>query len=239
MKSRPIYLVGVLALAIGVITLLFTTWQTSATTSSPNLNGSWIDDFDDSSLNDRWTWVRQDPTHWSLTDHPGFMRIITQPEGIWSTLNEQHNLLLTSAPLGDFSITTRVTFTPTQNYHQAGLLVYQDDDNYIKLHRAYDDGNWVGFVLEAAGTPFAEGVQVSETDVYLRISKGGSTYIGEYSVDGIDWIQVAQYTGTLTDLQVGLGVNHDNVSNLEIPADFDFFSLDDYTHYLFLPAINR
>ncbi|MGD8968762.1 MAG: hypothetical protein PVI07_14750, partial [Anaerolineae bacterium] len=42
---------------------------------------TWSDDFSSLSLGPTWSWVREDPTHWSLTQHPGFLRMTTQQGG--------------------------------------------------------------------------------------------------------------------------------------------------------------
>ena len=42
-------------------------------------------------------------------------------------------------------------FAPTQNYQQAGLVAYQDDDNYLQVTRIYEHGNRVTFAKEFAG----------------------------------------------------------------------------------------
>jgi len=41
------------------------------------------------------------------------------------------------ALMGDFQIDTRVKFLPKENYQGAGLLIYEDDENYLRLERAY------------------------------------------------------------------------------------------------------
>lgn len=38
---------------------------------------------------------------------------------------------------GDFQIETRVKFSPKENYQGAGLLIYRDDNNYIRFERCY------------------------------------------------------------------------------------------------------
>ena len=46
--------------------------------------------------------------------------------------NNNPNILLQPAPSGPWTMTTRLTFNPNENYEQAGLLVYGDDANYVK-----------------------------------------------------------------------------------------------------------
>jgi regulation of enolase protein 1 (concanavalin A-like superfamily) len=43
------------------------------------------------------------------------------------------------APEGDFATTCVSGFTPETSYQQAGLIVYNDDDNYLKFGYEY---NW-------------------------------------------------------------------------------------------------
>jgi cytochrome c len=38
---------------------------------------------------------------------------------------------------GDFQIETRIKFLPKENYQGAGLLIFKDDNNYIRFERAY------------------------------------------------------------------------------------------------------
>jgi hypothetical protein len=86
---------------------------------------AWQDDFDAPMLDARWSWPREDPTHWSLTALPGFLRITTQKGGFWGATNHVRNVLLQEAPAGDFDLQTRALFTPTDNIQAAGITVYQ------------------------------------------------------------------------------------------------------------------
>jgi hypothetical protein len=117
---------------------------TAAPTATP-VTGS--DDFNSSTLGSQWSWVREDNTHWSLTAASGYMRITTQAGDIFGTGNTAKNILLQNAPVGDWSIVTKLTFPakPSQNYQQSGLIVYQNDDNYVKLIRIYSGNNYSGY----------------------------------------------------------------------------------------------
>ena len=39
-----------------------------------------------------------------------------------------------------WSITTEITWAPTQNFQNAGLIVYGDDNNYIKTGMVWNGG---------------------------------------------------------------------------------------------------
>jgi beta-xylosidase len=187
---------------------------------------TWMDGFDTPVLHSLWSWQREDPSHWSLDARPGFLRITTQTGGVIGPGGDQNNVLLTPAPSGDYRITTRVNITPSETFQFAALQVYQDDDNYVQINRAYVGTGMVDFDLEVGGA--VTGTQVPEpaTDLYLRIVKQGSTYSGYYSLDGGSWTLVAEYSADLTDAQVGVGAANNLADVAEIPADFDFFQLE-------------
>lgn len=187
---------------------------------------TWTDDFGAPTPGPLWSWVREDPTHWSLDDRPGFLRLTTQPGTLVGTgANDERNLLLMPAPPGDFYITAQLSFTPTDNYHQAGLIVYQDDDNYVRLSRAYVYDNYVELIAEIDGSAVVTGVAEAATSLTLQLWKNGDTYEGYYSLDGATWIPVGEVSAPLREVQAGLGASHDVEGPADIPADFDQFQI--------------
>jgi beta-xylosidase len=185
----------------------------------------WTDDFQGPPLAHRWSWAREDPTHWSLTARPGYLRIITQTGGVYESTEKQKNLLLMPAPKGDFRIVTKCTINPTENFQYAGLLVYQGRNNYVQINRAFTDEDSFNFDLEAGGKPINKRVSASATTFYLRITKHGDTYTGDYSLDGEAWTAVGQGTISLVDSKVGICAANNLPGKPHIPADFDFFKL--------------
>ncbi len=237
MKARLVILVSVVTLAFGTVGLLMATLSASASSIAAASNTTWIDNFANTSLDSHWSWVRENPTHWSLTANPGFLRITTEEGSLWAEMISQRNLLLMIAPQGDFTVTTNVAFTPTQFIHKAGLIVYQDDDNYIQLNRQFVDANIVEMIMETNASPTYTAVSEVATLIYLRIQKQGSVYTGYYSLTGTNWTQVGQYTANLDNPKVGIQASNELPGMPEIPADFDFFQLDDATRYLFMPLV--
>jgi len=182
--------------------------------------------------------VREDPTHWSLTAQPGFLRIVSQQGYLFGSGGNAKNLLLQNAPSGDFEIRTHVFFTPTANFQIAGLLVYQDDDNYLLLGRAYCDtapptcaGNAIYFDHEE-GREFCWQQLCNHNHAsrrsILRIIREGTTYSGYYSEDGVSWMLIGWHTvgKNFTPLKIGLTTEDGGTGAPEIPADFDFFQLE-------------
>ena len=185
----------------------------------------WTDDFNSPILDQHWEWSREDPTHWSLTARPGFLRIMTQTGGVYATTEKQKNVLLTPAPRGDYRIVTKCTIDPKENFQYAGLMVYQGRNNYVQINRAFTDGNSFNFDIETGGTPINKRVPASATTFFMRITKHGDTYTGDYGLDGQTWTTVGQGTASLVDARVGICAANNLPGKPHIPADFDFFKL--------------
>jgi hypothetical protein len=191
----------------------------------------WHDDFDEPGLDPSWWWVGENPAHWSLTARPGFLRLISHPGGV-----AEENLLLRDAPAGDFTLTTRVLFRPTHNFQMAGLVLYGEPGTLLKFGRAYCSapaptcvGNGIYFDHLEGGNPVGANFATStssQDEAYLRVSRQGTTYSGYYSENGTTWTLVGSHTvGVGVDLpSVGLAVAND-VQDIQIPGDFDFFEV--------------
>lgn len=191
----------------------------------PEFTVAWTDDFQGTSLDQRWSWSREDKTHWSLTARPGYLRITTQTGGIFGKTEKQKNVLLMLAPKGDYRIVTKCTIDPKTNYQYAGLMVYQGRNNYVQINRAFTDGNSFNFDMEADGKPVNKRVPAAATTFYLRITKLGETYTGDYSPDGETWTTVGQGAASLVDPRVGICAANNLPGKPHVPADFDFFRL--------------
>lgn len=151
----------------------------------------------------------QSPTTWSLDNAaPGFLRIDTLPGTlIGQTTNNARNLVLQTVPNpnDDYTVTTSLTFpgagSPAANAigQTAGLLVYQDPDNFIYLGRSFRSSNsglpQIEFVQESAGVDLSNAVtelaSQPHSTVYLRLVKTGSLYQAYYSYDNVNFTQLA------------------------------------------------
>jgi beta-xylosidase len=182
------------------------------------------DDFD-GALAAGWRWLRQDPTHWNLTDIPGYLRIVTQPKDIWRD-NNSAPLLLQTFSADTFEIRTRIVMMPSANYHQGGLVIYGDDDNYVRFTFGYFSGRKFEFAKEIDGD--FQSIQVPApiaNSFHLRLRKDGQDYTDYYSQDGKHWVNVGQHSNVnITPSEIGLSAfNAEWVTLIEIPADFDYF----------------
>src|SRR5688572_19393450 len=235
-RSRsPLIPVSMKAFLLILFLLFGDTYPGSASPSNAvpfnNYLVSFDDNFNGPDLNSRWHWQREDPTCWSLTASPGYLRILTQRKDIWQNTNSAPLLLQSLQPFSseDFEIQTRIVITPTANYHQGGLIIYGDDDNYVRFTYAYIDGPRFEFAKEVGGIfqPIQVPAPSGINDFHLRIAKVGMNYFAYYSQDGSNWIWIGAHMNVnISPLEVGLlAFNAVDVTSIQIPADFDYFRL--------------
>jgi len=187
------------------------------------------DDFN-GALDAGWGWVREDPQNWNMTALPGSLQI--NVAGGYVAAQTNPNLLLRPAPEGNFQIETQITFRPTQNYQFAGLMIYDNDSNFIQAGRGY---------CSSAGCPgaglymdhYKKGIVVKpdfgqpykEIDpLLLRLSRRETTYTFEASTNGKVWFIVGSHTSEMMPLQIGL-VTGQRLRGQNIPATFEYFEV--------------
>ena len=202
------------------------------------------DEFDNDTLDPKWSIVNEENKDgWSLTANPGWVRIATLQGEFLHTPADAQNVLLQKVPAGDWTIVTKVSGVqgkPKGDWAQAGLIVYQNDDNWFKVVRLYnsfrDDlqtKNFFQIGMERGG--FWEWYEelapddIPSATVYLKLVKRGNEYSGYFSEDGITFTQVGKAQNLkLTKIKIGLLAF--NGCGAYVPEsimdfDFDFFHL--------------
>ncbi len=117
------------------------------------------DSFRGTALGDRWSWVRRpDPATYDVDG--GRFRFETQPGDLYVD-SDTASVLTTPAPSGDYVVQTKVQLdVPPEgcchNYVQAGLVLYDDDDTFVKLTHTS--------IWETRQTEFAKEVPTAPTD---------------------------------------------------------------------------
>jgi hypothetical protein len=185
----------------------------------------------------RWQWLYPDITHISLTNHPGFLRIVTQAP--------VQNVLVQPAPGADYEIRTRVIFTPTVNFQFAGLVLWKNELNNLKLGRAFCDrgapdcsNNALYFDRVEGGVFISPNYNTPVSvlnEIYLRVVRAGSVYTAYYSEDGVTWTLLGSHTPGFVPTHVGVYASNQTTGVTEIPADFDWFVLQQTNFKIFLP----
>ncbi|MEU8614092.1 DUF1349 domain-containing protein, partial [Actinoplanes sp. NPDC048791] len=147
--------------------------------------------------------VREDPAAYRVTD--GALRIDVPDGDIYTGGNTgPTNFVLQTAPAGDWTLQTKVDASLLdEQYQQAGLLVYGDDDNYVKLDFVADNAagqpvsrriefrSEIGAVVQ---DPQPQAGSLTSAVWHLRLARVGNTYTAAYSADGTEWTTFAPLT---------------------------------------------
>ena len=191
------------------------------------------DEFDGTKLVPQWSWVRPPAadTYW-LQDGVLFMK--TQAADLFEGSNNA-SVLLEATPKHDFVVETRVHLDlPAEgcchNYVQAGLVIYADDDNFIKLaHVSIWETRQTEFAKELFPVPsgfprYGNSVIGPPNDwTYLRIARAAcgqeECYTGYTSRDGVYWTRGGTWTHQLGErARIGLVA----MGGADFTAAFDY-----------------
>ena len=156
------------------------------------------DEFETGSLAPVWSIVREEPSHHfmggiAVRRFSGYLGIDMQP-GDLESANNARNLILRSTPAGDFAAETTATiYVPLNaNYQQGGLIVYQDDDNYVKISHVFRDGLRLEFEAEVGGSVVRRDSVWLVDPARLRLERRGNSYAASYSPSGTTWYPLGQ-----------------------------------------------
>jgi beta-xylosidase len=195
-----------------------------------------------------WHILNPDPSYYSLTKKPGTLTITTQDGGFGILTPNYENLFLIGCPAApgeDFQLTTCIrSFRPEANYNQAGLVCYNDDNNYVRFYYEWNsflEGCLFTVGMETEGQPvyihFRAPLEIAR--VWLRITKQGNRYAFFTSLDGETFVPmtlpIQDHTGLFQRFavwgdgslgMVGLSAtNGTGTGAPEIDAAFDFFEV--------------
>jgi arabinan endo-1,5-alpha-L-arabinosidase len=218
-------------------------------TAQPDVPGQEIttrsDEFNGTVLSPQWTWVRQPaPGTYGLED--GTFRFDVQHADLYVD-NNSASVLTEPAPAGNYVVETKVRLNVPPdgccfNFAQAGLVIYHDDDNYIKLNQfANWDTRQTEFAKEMNPVP-QEWARYGNTVVgppgdwtWLRIVKetkaGEELYRAYTSNDGQTWVRGGVWTHHLGDqARIGLISMGLQDPNQSFTATFDYVRVYRLTH---------
>lgn len=194
----------------------------SPSLAAPDVPGDKIgwasDEFNSRRLHPRWDWVRPETAGTAFSG--GALRFPTQPADLFEGSNNA-SVLLTDAPDGDYIVETRVRLDlPAEgccfNFVQAGLVVYESDDAYVKLvHVSIFETRQTEFAKERDDAPpgfpsYGNTVVGPPAEwTWLRIAKqtadGEDEYRAYTSRDGVTWVRGGVWTHDLgTEASIGL-----------------------------------
>jgi arabinan endo-1,5-alpha-L-arabinosidase len=217
-----------------------------------NRKAAFSDEFDGQALSSGWTWVRP-PDEGTTGFENGLLRFDTQDRDLYQQSNNA-SVLTRPAPAGEYVVETKVNLVvPADgccfNYRQAGLVIYANDDRYIKLVHAS--------IWETRQTEFAkeqeEPIRNNEPNRYgntvvgapgewtwLRISKrvqgDEEVYTPYTSRDGVNWVRGGVWTHKLgTDVRIGLV----SMGGADYTAYFDYVRVYELHGTAWFPMVHR
>ncbi|HSK67428.1 MAG TPA: family 43 glycosylhydrolase [Anaerolineales bacterium] len=193
-------------------------------------------------LGSQWTWVREPaPEGYAITAES--FDFHTQPADLFED-SDNASILSEAAPSENYIVETKVRLNlPPEgccfNYVQAGLVVFGDDDNYVKLvHVSIWETRQTEFAKEMApvpaGYPRYGNTVVSAPGewTWLRIvkrtqQKGEELYTAYTSRDGVNWNRGGTWTHQLgSNARIGVV----SMGGSGFTANFDYirvYVLDD------------
>lgn len=242
MKLRAFYLFGLLgSLLLLLASNLFA--QEAAPVEGDNF---FQETFDSPTLAPEWFWVREDADFWNLTERPGWLRLYTQYGSLDGGVAE--NVLLRPAPTNPYVLTVHFEFTPTLDFQEASLLLYDDDDNYIKFSRLEHSelgGNRYLLTREVNGVKEQGSYIVSDqSDITLALQVYEQRVFGWYKDTAGNWqvLGVIQYPSLADYPNVGVTAHNGLTVGAPPPsiaADFEYIQAEPAVplHDLLLPAI--
>jgi beta-glucosidase-like glycosyl hydrolase len=182
------------------------------------------DEFNSGTLAKQWSWVRENASNWSLSKKSGSLLITSEKGDIVSSNNNAMNILLQSANT-DWTIESKMVCSRKPSGAQnAGILAYQDDDNFIKLVYKASNARFgmfgpggtgvqsgtVDMVIEKDGYQ-KSGATLSMADIIkddntlvLKLEKKGSLYSASCSSDDKNFTTIGTADIILKDVKAGM-----------------------------------
>lgn len=182
------------------------------------------DEFNNASVGKQWKWLRENPVNMSFSKKPGSLTLTSEVGDVSEATNNAKNILLQSAN-NDWTVETKLVCSriPSQP-ENAGILVYENDDNFVKLmFRAvikttrsgmsnapqaqpgtvdliYEEN---GITKSLASFNLKEEI-VGDNSLILKLKKVGSIYTAFYSLDGKKYETLGSADILLKDIKAGL-----------------------------------
>lgn len=162
-----------------------------------------------------WTVLGENKADWKVES--GALAITTAAGDLTLANNNAANVFVQSANT-DWTIDTKLTCsdTPGMPAQNAGIIAYQDNDNFVKLvysaqmFRRGGQGSGAAIQLTSEENGFAKTTVNTNTEgvennvVWLRLQKSGDVYTAFYSADGKKFVEAGKLEIGLKDIQAGV-----------------------------------
>lgn len=177
------------------------------------------DEFNGEPLGNQWQWIRENKATHNLSAKPGSLTITSETGDVSEGSNNAKNILVQSAN-SDWTIETSLVASraPSQP-ENAGLIAYQDDQNFVKLmlravikttRATGPQPGTVDFLIEengiakSAGSYNLQNEIVGTNALVLRLEKKGNKYTAYYSANGQEFKMLGSDVALLKDIKAGV-----------------------------------
>jgi alpha-N-arabinofuranosidase len=194
------------------------------------------DDFEHTTLNLYWNFIRNPRDEdWSLTEKPGYLRL----KGSGVNFSEKKSPAFIGRRQSAFNIvvSTKISFTPTAENEEAGLVIRANDKNHYDLLVTKREGKKVAMFRKHLKDKITaiHYEEISEGDIILCISATDKEYrlgiqeeghapkfIGTTSTKDVSNEVIGGFTGVF----IGMYASGNGKANVN-PADFDWFDFQE------------
>ncbi len=183
------------------------------------------DYFADANIGEQWTIEREDAEAYSIEKGKGIV-MPTQQGDIHSTGGAWKNAFVAPA-MGNWQMVAKIVYphVPTANYQQAMFLVWQDENNYLRMNCQTSNlnmepgieinGSFNGNLGSGQALPAEDGT----VTLYFMIDKAGNDYTVGYSQDGRTFTRLRTASADFKDPKIGLFATQNSSSE---PMDMYF-----------------
>ena len=127
-------------------------------------------------------------------------------QGLWE-IQTANNVIVSGENVnrgdGTFTAIVKMSGKTINDWDEAGLFIYKDDDNYVAVERKHGTNSpKIHVVTEANGTANEDQntANPSEDAIWLKLEKSGNIFTGYYSTDKTNWKQVGN---SITNDKIG------------------------------------
>jgi beta-xylosidase len=211
----------------------------------PNVGRQWpirtppdSDEFNAPGLALQWQWHANPQSNWAFpAGSLGFLRMfnVPLPDG-FRNFWDVPNLLLQKFPAPEFTVTTKVTFTPRTDDEETGLIVMGLDYAYVSVKKRAE-GLFISQTVvkeaekEGKGKESTAGPGLKSNTFYLRVKvTGGKSCHFSYSADGVAFTPLGETfearQGKWIGAKVGIFAVRKGKTRETGYADFDWFRVE-------------
>ena len=228
--------VGVFSLGNAAATTVTSEFDWFTLTTPGGGSGGAGDEFNGTALDKtRWNAIQREDTSLYTVGSGGLTMTLVQADV--ASGNKNYILQTADHTSPDYVLETKLSaWTFVGQFRQAGILIWQDDNNYVKFNAISDGTNTrinrfenrskVGGTVQPSGPNL--NAPENLTAIWLRMTKSGTSYQAEVSFNGTTWQNVgAAVTNPTADMKFGLYTA--GVDGAGGTATFDYFKVNGST----------